>query len=182
MSWHALSHLHEPMVNGSGNEWETECGWEPGANRAEQGSGGLGSRLHGISVSQDQLSNGWSWIRPESGSQLNPVAPQGRGGGTYSFWPFAHSVLNPIPTIHPSPSHVPTSEPLHLLFLLPENPFPSSSSLFSPNCVGSSPNPTLLLSDPGKCFTSLLAVLNFPSWKMQMVMTVMTPITKLMRL
>lgn len=80
--------------------------------------------------------------------------------GTF-FSLFAHSVLNPTPTILPSP--VLNSGPLYLLFPLPEHPFPSSSSTFSPDCVGSSPHynstGTQILANG---LASLLSVL-FPS-------------------
>lgn len=155
-----------------------DCGWEPGASRAEQGSGGLGSRLHRTPSKRH------SWIWPESGSHLNPLRP--RGEGRDLFLP-ALCLLSSKPHIPPfPPPHPAMVQPQSLCthcscFLrIPSPALPLYSAQTAWVQVPTQPYCSLTLGN--EFFTSLLSVLNFPTCKMQMVMTLMISTTKLMRI
>lgn len=113
-----------------------------------------------------------------------PCAPGGREG-TYSSQPFAYSVLNPI-SHHSPPTHPAMVQPQSLCthcscFLrIPSPALPLYSAQTAWVQVPTQPYCSLTLGN--EFFTSLLSVLNFPTCKMQMVMTLMISTTKLMRI
>lgn len=182
MSWHPLSHLHELLVNQPGNEWgeETVGGSQGLAELSREAGAWVRGSTGLLCLNHQRGVAGY-------GQRVDPISipcPPGGRGGTYSSQPFAHSVLNPIShhfTPHPAmvqPQSLCTHYSCFLRTPSPALPLYSAQTAWVQ--VPTQPYCSLTLGND--FFTSLLSVLNFPTCKMQMVMTLMIPTTKLIRI